>query len=61
MSEEEEGPCTDCWDTGVTIQTERRCACQPPLPVSEDSLKPCPFCGGVAKLTGYKSHEFWVL
>ena len=39
MSEEEEGPCTDCWDTGVTIQTERRCACQPPLPVSEDSLK----------------------
>lgn len=29
MSEDEEGPCTDCWDTGITIQTERRCSCQP--------------------------------
>lgn len=26
MSEE---PCTDCGDTGITYQTERRCACQP--------------------------------
>lgn len=28
---DDEGPCTDCWDTGVTIQTERRCACQPEI------------------------------
>lgn len=26
---DDEGPCTDCDDTGITIQTERRCACQP--------------------------------
>lgn len=32
----DEGPCTDCYDTGITIQTERRCACQTnPQPVSE--------------------------
>lgn len=52
MSEEEEGPCTDCWDTGVTIQTERRCACQPPLPVSEDRLN-CAQCG---KGEGFYQH-----
>lgn len=34
---DEEGPCTDCDDTGITIQTERRCACQPPLTTTEDS------------------------
>ena len=28
--------CTDCNDTGITIQTERRCACQPVLPISPD-------------------------
>lgn len=28
-NDDDEGPCTDCYDTGVTIQTERRCACQP--------------------------------
>lgn len=26
---DDEGLCTDCDDTGITIQTERRCACQP--------------------------------
>lgn len=26
-----EDRCRDCDDTGITIQTERRCACQPPL------------------------------
>lgn len=26
-----EDRCRDCDDTGTTIQTERRCACQPPL------------------------------
>lgn len=25
--------CTDCGGTGITYQTERRCACQPPAPV----------------------------
>jgi hypothetical protein len=29
MSEDDE-PCTCCEGTGITIQTERRCACQPP-------------------------------
>lgn len=28
-SEDTDGPCTDCDDTGITIQTERLCACQP--------------------------------
>jgi Lar family restriction alleviation protein len=23
-------------------------------------LKPCPFCGGEAELTGYRAPEFWV-
>ncbi|WP_293966086.1 hypothetical protein [Sphingomonas sp.] len=23
----DDGPCTDCYDTGVTIQTERPCSC----------------------------------
>lgn len=31
-----EDRCRDCDDTGVTIQTERRCACQPPEPQSVD-------------------------
>jgi Lar family restriction alleviation protein len=26
---DDDGPCTDCGDTGITFQTERRCACQP--------------------------------
>lgn len=26
-----ETPCTDCDDTGITTQTERRCSCQPPI------------------------------
>ena len=41
-----EDRCTDCDDTGITIQTERRCACQPPLddytrtpPVSMDEVE----------------------
>ncbi len=29
MSQDDE-PCTCCKGTGITIQTERRCACQPP-------------------------------
>lgn len=33
-----ENRCTDCDDTGVTIQTERRCACQPPMTTSTDGL-----------------------
>ena len=37
MSEEDEAPCTDCEGTGITIQTERRCACQPPIaPLAPD-------------------------
>lgn len=28
----DEAPCTDCGGTGISGQTERRCACQPPLP-----------------------------
>ena len=32
MTDEEwEDRCTCCDNTGITIQTERRCACQPPL------------------------------
>jgi hypothetical protein len=27
-------PCTDCEDTGITTQTERRCACRPARPES---------------------------
>ena len=41
-----EDRCTGCDDTGITIQTERRCACQPPLddhtrtpPVSMDEVE----------------------
>lgn len=30
--ESDDGPCTDCDDTGITFQTERRCTCQTPLP-----------------------------
>lgn len=30
VEDDDDGPCTDCDDTGITIQTERRCACQPP-------------------------------
>lgn len=26
-----------------------------------DELKPCPFCGGEAELTGHQAPEFWVL
>jgi hypothetical protein len=32
---EADPPCTDYGDTGITFQTERRCACQPPLPATE--------------------------
>lgn len=32
-----EDRCTDCDDTGVTIQTERRCACQPPVQAEQPS------------------------
>lgn len=28
----DEAPCTDCGDTGTTIQTERACACSPHTP-----------------------------
>lgn len=32
VTEEADDPeCTDCGGTGITYQTERRCACQPPL------------------------------
>jgi len=31
-------PCTDCGDTGITYQTERRCACQGPSPVESPDL-----------------------
>lgn len=27
-AQDEDTPCTDCGDTGVTHQTERRCSCQ---------------------------------
>ncbi len=36
---EGDAPCTDCGDTGITIQTERRCACQPPF-VQEEPADP---------------------
>lgn len=36
--EADDGPCTDCWDTGVTTQTERRCPCQPILVKAENEL-----------------------
>ncbi len=41
---DDEGPCTDCDDTGITIQTERRCACQPPetATLAAVELLPCP-------------------
>ena len=29
--------CTDCGGTGITYQTERRCACQPPLAPAPDA------------------------
>lgn len=31
----DDAPCTDCDDTGIAFQTERRCACQPPLPMTD--------------------------
>ena len=31
MSDDDDGPCTDCGDTGITYQTERRCSCLPPM------------------------------
>ena len=49
MSDEtwDDAPCTDCGDTGITYQTERRCACQaPPTPATEEreavALEDCP-------------------
>jgi len=27
MMDSDDGPCTDCWDTGLTTQTERPCSC----------------------------------
>jgi hypothetical protein len=30
---EDDPECTDCGGSGVTYQTERRCACQPPVPM----------------------------
>jgi hypothetical protein len=45
-------PCTCCGGTGWTIQTERRCACQPPIPAHryQPSMDPndqgeCVICG----------------
>ncbi len=39
-SEADEGPCTDCWDTGIN-QNERRCVCQPPAqpPLAGDEVE----------------------
>lgn len=30
---DDDGPCTDCWDTGMTVQTERPCSCDAGLAV----------------------------
>ena len=37
VPEDDEGPCTDCWDTGIN-QNERPCSCQP-APTIEQSSK----------------------
>ncbi|WP_395393083.1 hypothetical protein WBP07_18000 [Novosphingobium sp. BL-8A] len=35
---DDEGPCTDCDDTGITIQTERRCSCDAAEPAGEEPV-----------------------
>lgn len=32
--------CTDCGGSGITYQTERRCACQPSIPAVQPTVKP---------------------
>ncbi|KUR71153.1 hypothetical protein AQZ52_10805 [Novosphingobium fuchskuhlense] len=27
VTQADDGPCTDCWNTGITVQTERACTC----------------------------------
>lgn len=34
----DEGPCTDCWDTGMTDQTERPCSCDAGEPYRASAL-----------------------
>lgn len=43
QADEEEGPCTTCWDTGITIQTERPCSCDAAY---HDPAAIAQFCAG---------------
>ena len=57
MSDEtwDDAPCTDCGDTGITYQTERRCACQaPPTPATEERE-----AVALAMLNGKRVREGW--
>jgi hypothetical protein len=48
-SDDDDPPCTDCGDTGITFQTERTCTCQSGMALSRDDHfdeGTCWNCGG---------------
>lgn len=50
--------CTDCGGTGITYQTERRCACQPSAPDAQSDDDPDCQCGSeVTDMDGHTVHD----